>query len=87
MTVALALFKVAKRIGERAYKLELPRTWKRIHPVFHTVLLCPYTPPISPLQQSPPPPPPVDLGGTPEYEVEGILDSRERRGRKEYLVK
>jgi hypothetical protein len=80
-------FKVLKKVGERAYKLDLPRTWKRIHPVFHTTLLRPYKLPTSSLQQPPPPPPPIDLGGTPEYEVEEVLDSHERRGKKEFLVK
>lgn len=80
-------FKVLQKVGERAYKLSLSHTWKWIHPTFHTVLLHPYTPPKSSLQQQPPPPPPVDLGGTPEFEVEEVLDSQMRRGRREFLVK
>jgi hypothetical protein len=80
-------FKVLKKVGECAYQLDLPRTWKRIHPVFHTTLLRPYKSPVSSLQQQPPLPPPMDLRGTPEYEVEEILDSHERRGKKEFLVK
>ena len=34
-------FFVTWRIGPVAYELELPQTW-RIHPVFHTSLLCPF---------------------------------------------
>lgn len=44
-------FKVLKKVGEHAYKLDLPRTWKRIHPVFHTTLLRSYKLPVSSLQQ------------------------------------
>jgi len=80
-------FKVLQKVGEHAYKLNLPHTWKQIHPTFHTVLLHPYISPKSPLQQQPLPPPPVDLGGTPEFEVEQVLDSQMRRGQKEFLVK
>src|ERR1700710_1299588 len=62
-------FKILRKVGERAYKLDLPRVWKKIHPVFHTVLLRPYHPPTSSLQQ-PPPPPPINVEGTLEHEVE-----------------
>jgi hypothetical protein len=80
-------FKVLKKVGERAYRLNLPRSWKKIHPVFHTVLLRPYHSSISPLQQKPPPPPPVSVEGAIEYEVEEVLACRKRRGKTEYLVK
>jgi hypothetical protein len=80
-------FKILKKVGERAYKLHLPRSWKKIHPVFHTILLRPYHPPTSPLQQKPPPPPPIDVKGALEHEVEEVVACRKRRGRTEYLVK
>jgi len=73
-----------KKLDDRRFG---PRSWKRIHPVFHTVLLRPYHPPVSSLQQKPSPPPPIDIGGTPEYVVEEVLASRQRRGKTEYLVK
>jgi hypothetical protein len=80
-------FKIVKKVGQRAYKLDLPRTWKKVHPVFHTVLLRPYHPPTSLLQQKPPPPPPIDVEGALEHEVEEVVACRKRRGRTEYLVK
>ena len=54
--------------------------------MFHTTLLSPHvadTIPGRPLQ----PAPPVMVEGTEEYEVEGVLDSRFRRGGLEYLVR
>ena len=45
-----------------AYRLELPATWKKIHPVFNEALLTPYKPP-------------VIAEGDEEYEVDEILDS------------
>jgi len=38
----LGPFRVAKRISSVAYKLELPPTMSRLHPVFHVSLLKPY---------------------------------------------
>lgn len=80
-------FKVIEKVGTRAFRLILPPSWSRIHPVFHTALLHPYHPPVSSLQQQPPAPPPVLVGDHYELEVETILDERTRRGRVEYLVK
>ncbi|CEH14711.1 FOG: Transposon-encoded proteins with TYA, reverse transcriptase, integrase domains in various combinations [Ceraceosorus bombacis] len=34
-------FVISKRVGQRAYQLELPQTW-RCHPVFHVSLLKPF---------------------------------------------
>ena len=34
----MGLFKVSERIGQNAYRLDLPQTWT-IHPVFHVSLL------------------------------------------------
>jgi transposase InsO family protein len=81
-------FRVIKRIGPVAYKLELPPRYK-IHDVFHVVLLKPYKPD----GHVQPPPPPETIGDDLEYEVEMVLDHRQRRlgNRKtpkgEYLVK
>ena len=81
-------FKIQKRIGKVAYKLELLHALK-IHLVFYVNLLKPYVHPID--SQIVHWPDPIHLvEGQPEYEVAGILDyccRRYGRGvRKEYLV-
>ncbi|KAK2464151.1 hypothetical protein APHAL10511_003844 [Amanita phalloides] len=79
-------FSVLQKVGQRAYQLQLPASWK-IHPVFHTSLLRPYRPPTTAIQHRPLPPPPILVGDHLEQEVEAVLDERHRRGRIEYLVK
>jgi hypothetical protein len=80
-------FKVKARIGQVAYKLELPETMK-CHPVFHVSLLHKWH--RDGRQQPQPPPVAVQDDGT-WYQVEAILDhKRVRRGRHyidRYLVK
>ena len=70
-----------------AYRLKLPATWKKIHPVFNEALLMPYKPPTYPQQQQPQPAPPVIVEGDEEYEVDEILDSRMRNSKLQYLVR
>ena len=81
-------FEVEKKVGNSAYKLKLPATWRGVHPVFNEVLLTPFKPPALPSQKAPPPPPPVTQDGQVEYEVEEILDSKCNRNGKnlKYLV-
>jgi len=80
-------FKILKKIGPSAYRLQLPRGWKRMHPVFNEALLTPFVPPEAEHQKAPPPPPPDIIEGKPEYDVEEVLNSR-RQGRNgiQYLV-
>jgi hypothetical protein len=83
----LGPFKILKKIGSSAYRLQLPASWTRVHPVFNEILLTPYYEPMYPSQKPPEPPGPIDVEGHPEYEVEEILQER-RRGRGiQYLVK
>ena len=73
-------------MGNRAYKLKLPRSIKS-HPVVHVSDLEPY------LSEDPfpgqinPPPLPVIIEGEQEWEVEEVLDSRYRYRKLEYKVK
>lgn len=79
-------FIVKKKVGEAAYLLQLPATWRRIHPVINEDLLSPYLGPAFPSQKVPPPPSPELIEGHQEYIVENIVDSRIHRGGLQYLV-
>ena len=79
-------FEVLGKEGLTAYRLKLPTTWKKIHPVFNEALLTPYIPPAFPQQQLPRPAPPVIVEGDEEYEVDEILDSQMRNSKLQYLV-
>ena len=81
-------FTIKQKIGNVAYKLQLPTTWT-VHPVFHTSLLRPWRS----SQWSCPvdtPAPDVQVSDEPFYEVDKILKWRKtkvgRRVMKEYLV-
>ena len=77
----------AKKVGRSSYQLQLPKTWRSLHPVFNEVVLSPYTPPIFPSQQKELPPPPQIINDHEEYIVEEIMDSKLERGNLKYLVK
>ena len=80
-------FNVLGIIGDSklAYKLELPRHMRQIHPVFHVSLLEPYRENQWEGRVQPAPPP-EEIEGELEYEVKGILDSKIVRGKLKYLV-
>ena len=65
-------FKILARIGESAYKLNLPPLM-RIHNTFHISLLELYYDDKFPSQRAQPPPP-IIIEGEPEYELEQIID-------------
>jgi len=81
-------FEVVKKVGEGAYKLRLPASWKALHSTFNEKLLTPFTPPFAAHQVKPPPPPPDIIDGHEEQEVEEIIDSQQDSAeRVTYLVK
>lgn len=80
--VKLGPFKIKQKIGKVTYKLELPPTM-RIHPVFHISLLEPTDNPIRNQE-------PVEIDPEtqePLWEIEQILDHKETRHGRKYLVK
>jgi len=84
-------FKVLKRIGPVAYRLELPLSWK-IHLVFHVSLLrnAVINEELHPEERDDNLRPPPDvIEGEEEFKVETILDHRggKRKNRRQYLVK
>jgi hypothetical protein len=79
--VNLGPFKIAEKIGELDYRLILPRSMKRLHPIFHVDKLSPWKGnEINGIRPSPPPP--IVLDDQEEWEVREILNSR----LKEYKV-
>src|SRR6202012_1411245 len=77
--------KVLEQLSEATYQLELPPQWK-IHNVFHANLLTPYkeTELHGPNYSRPPP---DIISGSEEFEVEKILDAKQRgKGRKLYYL-
>ena len=81
----LGPFKITQVLSPLTYQLELPETW-RIHNVFHANLLTEYTE--NDIHGPNPEPPPPDLiDGEEEYEIEGILNHRTRKGKIEYYTK
>lgn len=80
-------FRIMKRVGNVAYKLELPETLK-IHPVFHVSLLKPYR---ASGKVQPPPPPILEENDELSFEVERVLAHEIRgsrtRPQKYYLIK
>jgi hypothetical protein len=83
----LGLFTILEKIGKSAYRLKLPKSWNRVHPVFNELLLSQYHPPNFQSQSIPEPPGPIILDGWPEYNVEKILAARKRGRGIQYLVK
>ncbi|CEL62765.1 hypothetical protein RSOLAG1IB_05124 [Rhizoctonia solani AG-1 IB] len=80
----LGPFEIVERISDQAYCLELPTTM-RMHDVFYVGLLSKVK--RNELQAWENWPPPITVDGEEEYKVEGIMDSRESKGRWEYLIK
>jgi hypothetical protein len=75
-------FKIIKKVGPVAYKLELPKNMK-CHNVFHVSLLKQW----NPSDRYQPPPPPLVIDGEYEYEVDKILNHRGSEvGKRRFLI-
>ena len=83
----LGPFKVVEAVGNGAYRLELPESLRRLHPVFPVVKLFPMPPDPFPGRHQARPPDPVIVDDAEHFEIEKILDSRKRYRQVEYLVK
>ena len=72
----LGPFPVLAKVGHKAYKLRLPASMSRLHPVFNVVKLLPA--PDNPIlgRQADPPPPPDLINGEEHFKLEAVLDSR-----------
>ena len=84
----LGLYVVKWVISRSAYRLKLPASFGKTHPVFSVTLLHPFEGDLITEHQErhPPPPPPIICNGIEEYEVEKILESQILHGKVEYLV-
>lgn len=79
-------FTITTKVGAATYKLQLPKTWKSIWPVFNKLLLTPYKSPHYEQQQKTPPQPPEIVDRQEEYEIDEIHNSKLYRGKLRYLV-
>ena len=86
-SLRLGPFKVLEAVGTGAYRIELPPSLGRLHPVFPVVKLTPVPVDPFPGRRQDRPPDPTLVDGEEHYEVETVLDSRVRYRRTEYLVK
>src|SRR6202522_3595950 len=82
----LGPFEIVKKVGKGAYRLKLPRSMSRLHPVFNVVKLTAAPPdPIVGRHPKPPPPPEI-VNEEEEWIVEEILDSKVINRKLRYLV-
>src|SRR5271156_2990565 len=83
----LGPFKVVNKAGNGAYRLKLPPSMSRLHPVFNVVKLFPALPDPIPGRHPKAPPPPEIIEGDEEWIVQEILDSKMMNRKLRYLVK
>jgi len=79
-------FKIIEKLSLVTFQLRIPPRYRVLHPVFHASKLTQYSESTIHGQKATPPPPTL-IQGQEEWEVEKILDSRQRQGKNEYLVK
>lgn len=78
-------FEVIGKVGRQAYRLRLPSSWRRIHPVFHVSLLEPYYERKG--EKTTREHQPIMVDDHEEWEIEAIVNHRTHYRRKQYLVK
>jgi hypothetical protein len=83
----LGPFPVERKVGNNIYRLRLPPSKSRIHPVFNVVKLTPAPDDLIAGWHTAPPPPPEIVDGEEEWVVEEILDSKMMNRKLRYLVK
>ena len=83
----LGPFPIEQKIGSNAYRLRLPLSMSRIHPVFNVIKLTPA--PEDPIvgRRTVPPLLPEIIDSEEEWVVEEILDSKMMNWKLRYLVK
>jgi hypothetical protein len=74
-------------VGSHAYRLKLPKSMSRIHPVFHVVKLTPVPPDPIKGRRTRPPPPPEIVGGEERYKVKEVINSRLYCQKLQFLVR
>lgn len=80
-------YTVEKAVGPGAYRLKLPHSMRRLHPVFPVVKLELAQPDPITSRIPPPPPAPVVIDDHEEEEVEEIVNSRIWRRKLQYKVR
>ena len=79
-------YEVIKEVGKGAFKLKLPLSMRRLHPVFPVVKLEKALPDPITGRHAAPPPEPVIVNDQVEHEVEQIVNSCHYRGKLQYRV-
>ncbi|GLB43895.1 putative retrotransposable element tf2 155 kda protein type 1-like [Lyophyllum shimeji] len=83
----LGPYTIERQVGPLAYKLRLPCSMNRLHPVFNAVKLRLAPPDPIAGRRARPPPPPTLIDDEEWFDVEDILDSRFFRRKLQYKVK
>jgi len=79
-------FKIIEKLSCVTFRLRMPPHYRAMHPVFHASKLAQYSKSTIHGQKSTAPPPTL-IQGQEEWEVEQVLDSQQRHGKNEYLVR
>jgi len=79
-------FEIIEKLSLVTFQLKIPPRYRALHPVFHASKLTQYSESTIYGQKATLPPPTL-IQGQEEWEVEKILDSRQRHGKNEYLVR